>query len=135
MSRQKKNPASVAAGAGTESKRDSKNHVHNITNTAQTQAFSGPFDWEKSEWKCQRQRAMAWRAAVAKLSVEFEAAQGGGYPEALRGLLPNERLALLKGLGFRVVRRFTIEDEEWADISGKICVNLTDGWVGRRAEG
>lgn len=98
------------------------------------QGLFAPSCLGKSEQECRRQRA-AWQRAVAKLSVEFEAAQGGGYPEALRDLLPNERLAFLKGLGFRVVRRFTIEDEEWADISGKICVNLTDGWVGRRAEG
>lgn len=134
MSRKKKDPASVAPGAGTESKTDSQNHLHDTTRMVGMQGLFAPSCLGKSEQECRRQRA-AWQRAVAKLSVEFEAAQGGGCPEALRDLLPNERLAFLKGLGFRVVRRFTIEDEEWADISGKICVNLTDGWVGRRAEG
>lgn len=134
MSRQKKSPVSVAAGTGAGSKTDSLTCQNNTTNTAQTQAFSAPFDWEKSERERQRQRAAAWQVAVAKLSVEFEAAQGGGYPEELKGYLPHERLRLLKTLGFRVVRRFTVEGEAWVEISGKICVNLKDGFVGRRAD-
>lgn len=131
MSRQKKTPASAATGAGTESKTDSPNHLHDTTKMVGMQGLFAPSGWGMAERERRRQRAADWQRAVAKLSVEFEAAQGGGYPEELKGLLPDERLKLLKALGFRVVRRFTIEDEEWADISGKICVNLTDGWVGR----
>ena len=132
MSKQKKSPVSAGTGTGAGSKTDSLTCQNNTTNTAQTQALSAPFDWEKSERE--RQRAAAWQVAVAKLSVEFEAAQGGGYPEELKGYLPHERLGLLKALGFRVVRRFTVEDEAWVEISGKICVNLKDGFVGRRAD-
>ena len=133
MSRQKKNPASVAAGAGTESKTDSPNHLHDTTKMVGMQGLFAPSGWGMAEQERRRQRAAAWQRAVAKLSVEFEAAQGGGYPEALRGLLPNERLALLKALGFRVVRRFTTapDGDRWVVLSGRLCVCLADGFVGR----
>lgn len=132
MSRQKKIPASVAAGAGQGSKTDSTNRFHDTTEAADMQELYAA-SLKNEERERQLRRQAAWQRAVAKLSIEFEAAQGGGCPEELKGLLPDERLKLLKALGFRVVRRFTTvpDGDCWVVLSGRLCVCLADGFVGR----
>lgn len=94
--------------------------------------------WETEQAEAQRKRAEDWQRAVDRLSITFEAQHGGGYPDCLRELTPNHRLNTLRALGFRIVEQYTIdvsapgkppECQPWARISGKIAVNLADGWV------
>lgn len=83
--------------------------------------------------------AAKWALAVDKLSVTFTAEHGGGYPPCLERLSPQARLVRLRGMGFRVLRTWEIDDRvgqdeppelvPWATLSGGICVNLSDGWV------
>ena len=89
----------------------------------------------------ERKRAEDWQRAVDRLSVTFEAQHGGGYPDCLRELTPNQRLSTLRTLGFRVVEQYTIDVsapgqppdyQPWARITGRITVNLADGWVCQR---
>lgn len=90
----------------------------------------------------EKQKAENWQRAVERLSVEFEADHGGGYPDCLKGLTPDERVEKLRALGFRVKGHFTLdvgpiegppEYQPWIRISGRIAVNLSDGWVSRGA--
>lgn len=83
--------------------------------------------------------AAEWALAVEKLSVTFTAAHGGGWPPCLIDKTAEERIVLLRKMGFRVKRRYEIDElgksgetlrtNQWADLSGGISVNLSDGWV------
>lgn len=87
------------------------------------------------------ERRAAWQQAVSKLEVQFEADHGGGFPECLKGLTPDQRVRSLRDLGFRVKEFFHVNTaldfeppryESWVRISGGISVNLDDGWVSSR---
>lgn len=74
--------------------------------------------------------AAEFSLAVDKLELSFIAKHGGGYPDCLKNMTPNERLRYLSKVGYRVKKdRVVIEDNTWADISNSITVCLTDGFV------
>ena len=85
----------------------------------------------------EQEKAAAWLKAVERLQVEFEATHGGGYPDCLKDMDPEQRLQTLRRLGFRVREQFTISTgalgapklESCAYLYGRIFVNLADGWV------
>lgn len=91
-----------------------------------------------------QERLAAWQKAVAKLEVQFEADHGGGTPDCLAGLTPDQRLATLRDLGFRVKEHFHVNTallgepphyEAWVRLFGGIAVSLEDGWVSSRERG
>ena len=95
---------------------------------------------ESREEMCQRDKD--WTIAYNRLLVEFEADQGGGWPTCLnvKGMSPDERLQLLRSLGYRVLRKWWVNvagpdeperREDWVALPGKLCVNLDDGFVCR----
>lgn len=149
MPKQKKSPVPEAAGTGGCFPKEAKttdDRYYDTTIPAELQAFSAnsaAYDWQLAEKERRHKRAQAWTMAVMRLEVEFEAAQGGGCPQCLKNMSPEERLGLLKALGFKVLKRFTIDGAlcgqkpQWelcAFISGGLFVNLADGWVNRRVK-
>lgn len=100
-------------------------------------------DFFAEQARLKAERAAAWQKAVDKLSITFEADQpNGGYPEILTSAgSVVARLRLLRDLGFRVVRRWEMDDSKpgaspdlvpWVLVSGNISVSLSDGFVVRR---
>ncbi|HWS43326.1 MAG TPA: hypothetical protein VN421_09615 [Pseudoflavonifractor sp.] len=94
--------------------------------------------------KYRRRTPAAWQRAVDKLSITFEADQlNGGYPEILKTAGSEEaRLRVLRDLGFRIRERWETDYalpgeppklRAWVLISGGISVDLSDGFVVRRA--
>lgn len=85
-----------------------------------------------------------WARELDRLEVLFLADHGGGYPDSLAvaGLTPEERLDILRGLGFRVADRYEMEgtvphqDElwPWARFTNDMAVCLRDGFVVRRSK-
>ena len=91
----------------------------------------------------ERKRAEDWHKAVARLSITFEAEHGGGYPDCLKDMTPKQRMNTLRGLGYRLMERYEIDVsapgqppdyQPWARITGRITVNLADGWVCREVD-
>ena len=86
----------------------------------------------------QRRLAQDWQQAVDKLSIMFWAGHGGGYPDCLKDRTPQERLRILRGMGFKVKERFEVDIsapggppdyEQWVRITKYISVSLSAGFV------
>ena len=98
---------------------------------------------EAERQRREQKRAADWQRAVERLQVEFEARHGGGFPDCLKDLAPEQRLRKLRDLGFRVREQFTVDAgdlgapklESCAHLYGRIYVNLTDGWVNEEWDG
>ena len=99
-------------------------------------------DFLAAEARKEAERAAAWQKAVDKLSITFEADQkNGGCPAILvSARSEEERIKVLRGLGFRVLERWEMDYSSpgcapdmrlWIRISGNISVSLSDGFVCR----
>ena len=100
-------------------------------------------DYFARERAREKKRAQDWQRAVDRLSITFEAQHGGGYPSCLKRLTPDERRRLLRRLNFKIKEEYTIDVsapgqkpdyEPWVRLSGRIAVNLADGWVCREVD-
>lgn len=62
---------------------------------------------------------------LQKCEIEYIAAHGGGYPEALRGLTGEAIVKYLRRIGFRIKERFEAEEGSWwVRTTGGIAVNI-----------
>lgn len=81
-----------------------------------------------------------WYLDSERREIIFLADNGGGYPDVLAGpaLSDQDRLGILRGLGFRVADLYEMEapgslDEmwPWARLTNDVAVCLRDGLVHR----
>lgn len=83
-----------------------------------------------------------WAKTQAKAEVLFLADHGGGYPDCLAGthLTPDDRLVILRGLGFRVADQYDMPNPQdwddpvrwpWVRLTNDVAVCLVDGIVSR----
>lgn len=105
-----------------------ENYIHGVLYTSEEQMH---------------ELALRWSIASQKMEISFAAEHGGGYPEVLRGLSEAQRHTLLLTLGYRVLRRWAIDNSvvgdgsemfNWVALSEHISVSLTDGWVCREVK-
>ena len=83
-----------------------------------------------------------WDRETDRREVLFLADHGGGWPEALSapGLTPEERIDVLRGLGFRVKERYEMPNDKdtysppwpWVRLTNGVGVCLQDGFVSRK---
>lgn len=84
-----------------------------------------------------------WDKELARCEIIFLADHGGGYPDALAGdhFTPDDRLDILRGLGYRVSERYEMpapgRDADklwpWVRLTNGVAVCLQDGIVSRAA--
>lgn len=83
-----------------------------------------------------------WEERQEREELLFLADHGGGWPDCLVkpvGLSPNDRLRLLRQMGFRVVEQYDMPGkdegglEPWARLTNGVAVNLADGFAIRRS--
>lgn len=105
--------------------------------------FNFTMESEAERKRREQKKAADWQKAVERLQVEFEARHGGGFPECLKDMNPEQRLQKLRELGFCVREQFAVDigplgtpkPESCAHLYGMIYVNLTDGWVNEEWDG
>ena len=84
-----------------------------------------------------------WIMDCDRREIVFLADHGGGWPDVLAapGLDVDDRLDVLRGLGFKVAERYEMEgmgtDNDmwpWVRLTNDIAVCLQDGFVSRHRE-
>lgn len=82
-----------------------------------------------------------WDRDCDRREIIFLADHGGGWPDVLQPpeLSPEERLDILRGLGFRVAEHYEMEASDpdkdemwpWVHLTNSVAVCLQDGFVSR----
>ena len=84
----------------------------------------------------------SWQKVLARCELMFLADNGGGYPDCLAGLSPEEQARTLRSLGFRVREYYQMPIdltrpeapdnlEPWIHLTNGVGVSLDHGFVSR----
>ena len=88
----------------------------------------------------------SWQTVLARCELMFLADNGGGYPDCLAGLSPEEQARTLRSLGFRVQEFYQMPIdltrpeapdnlEPWIRLTSGVGVSLNHGFVSRAGRG
>ena len=68
-------------------------------------------------------------SCLVKAEIKYIAETGGDVVDYLSPYKPDQMLAYIKDIGFKVRREYDVEGARWLETTDGICICLEDGFV------